>query len=231
MAKIKQSETVFLKRSEINFAAYNPRKKNPKVVEALKKNFKKVGFLGGIQFNKTTSNLIGGHKRLEALDLCHNYDGTSETDYDVKVEQIEIDLKTEKEQNIFLNNKRVQGEMDMELMAELINEIDIENAALEEYDIEMIETLVPNFKMGDNSLFKRDSEILKERTEEEKAITKAGRKETKNATTESRLSTHFTVTFKTYDEKAEFLENIGINGDDVYITSDKFLKRLNGQYK
>lgn len=228
MAKIKQSETVFLKRSEINFAAYNPRKKNPKVVEALKKNFKKVGFLGGIQFNKTTSNLIGGHKRLEALDLCHNYDGTSETDYDVKVEQIEIDLKTEKEQNIFLNNKRVQGEMDMELMAELINEIDIENAALEEYDIEMIETLVPNFKMGDNSLFKRDSEILKERTEEEKAITKAGRKETKNATTESRLSTHFTVTFKTYDEKAEFLENIGINGDDVYITSDKFLKRLNG---
>lgn len=231
MAKIKQSETVFLKRSEINFAAYNPRKKNPKVVEALKKNFKKVGFLGGIQFNKTTSNLIGGHKRLEALDLCHNYDGTLETDYDVKVEQIEIDLKTEKEQNIFLNNKRVQGEMDMELMAELINEIDIENAALEEYDIEMIETLVPNFKMGDNSLFKRDSEILKERTEEEKAITKAGRKETKNATTESRLSTHFTVTFKTYDEKAEFLENIGINGDDVYITSDKFLKRLNGQYK
>jgi hypothetical protein len=228
MAKIKQSETVFLKRSLINFAAYNPRKKNPKVVEALKKNFKKVGFLGGIQFNKTTSNLIGGHKRLEALDLCHNYDGTAETDYDVKVEQIEIDLKTEKEQNIFLNNKRVQGEMDMELMAELISEIDIENAALEEYDIEMIETLVPNFKMGDNSLFKIDSEILKERTEEEKAITKAGRKETKNATTESRLSTHFTVTFKTYDEKAEFLENIGINGDDVYITSDKFLKRLNG---
>lgn len=56
---------------------------------------------------------------------------------------------------------------------------------------------------------------------------RAGRKETKNATTESRLSTHFTVTFKTYDEKAEFLENIGINRDDVYITSDKFLKRLN----
>lgn len=226
MAKIKQSETVFLKRSEINFAAYNPRKKNPKVVDALKRNFKKVGFLGGIQFNKTTSNLIGGHKRLEALDLCHNYDGTPNTDYDVKVEQIEIDLKTEKEQNIFLNNKRVQGEMDMELMAELINEIDIENAALEEYDIEMIETLVPNFKMGDNSQFKKDAESIKERTQEEKELTKLNRKATKENTTESRLPTHFTVTFKTYDEKAEFLESIGINGDDIYITSDKFFKRL-----
>ena len=40
------------------------------------------------------------------------------------------------------------------------------------------------------------------------------------------MNTHFIVTFKTYDEKAEFLESIGINGDDTYITSDVFLKRI-----
>ena len=103
--KLKQSETVIIKRSNIKFSPYNPRKKNPKVVAALKENFKKVGFLGGICWNKTTGNLIGGHKRLEALDLIYNYDGSKEKDYDVKVEQIEIELKTEKAQNIFLNNK------------------------------------------------------------------------------------------------------------------------------
>lgn len=220
-SKVKQSETVFINRSQINFAAYNPRKKNAKVVEALKRNFKKVGFLGGIQWNKTTGNLIGGHKRLEALDLCNNFDGTINTDYEVKVEQIEIDLKTEKEQNIFLNNKRVQGENDMELMAELINEIDIENAALEDYDIEMIQTLVPNFKLGKNESIIQDIEEIKSKSQVGKIAA------IKNSIGGSRLSTHFVVTFKDYDAKAEFLESIGINGDEVYITSDKFLKRLN----
>lgn len=83
MVKLKQSETITIKRSKINFAAYNPRKKDKKVVEALKKNFKKVGFLGGIQWNSITGNLIGGHKRTEALDLIYDYDGTPEKDYDV----------------------------------------------------------------------------------------------------------------------------------------------------
>ena len=137
--KLKQSETIVIRRSIINFAAYNPRKKNTKVVAALKANFKKVGFLGGICWNKTTGNLIGGHKRLEAMDLIYNYDGSKEKDYNIKVEQIELDLKTEKEQNIFLNNKNVQGENDFELLAELLPEINIENAALTDYDISLIE--------------------------------------------------------------------------------------------
>ena len=42
--KIKQSESLIIKRSKINFAPYNPRKEDKKVVEELKKNFKRVGF-------------------------------------------------------------------------------------------------------------------------------------------------------------------------------------------
>jgi hypothetical protein len=165
--------------------------------------------------------------------MCFSYDGSELTDYDVKVEQIEIDLKTEKEQNIFLNNKRVQGETDMELMAELIQDIDIENAALEDYDIEMIETLVPNFKMGANELIKEDIAELKATDEkkehEKKEHVKNVKSQIKNLIKEQQLPTHFTVTFKTYDQKAEFLESIGINGDDIFITSDKFINRINGQ--
>jgi len=41
------------------------------------------------------------------------------------------------------------------------------------------------------------------------------------------MATHFTITFKTYEEKAEFLESIGINGDETIITSTKYLDRLN----
>ena len=170
MAKIKQSETVIIKRSQISFAPYNPRKKNKKVVEALKRNFKRVGFLGGIQWNATTGNLIGGHKRTEALDLIHGYDGTSETDYDIKVEKIELTEKQEKEQNIFLNNKRVQGEMDYEMMSVLVQEIDIDEAGLEQYDIDLIETLVPDFSFGKNEDIKTDIEDLRTPSEKKQNI-------------------------------------------------------------
>lgn len=219
---LKQSETITIKRSKINFAPYNPRKQNKKVVDALKNNFKKVGFLGGIQWNKTTGNLIGGHKRLEALDLIYGYDGTPEKDYDVKVEQIEIDEKTEKEQNIFLNNKRVQGETDFSLMAELVNEIDIENAGLEEYDINLIESLNPNFKFGNNEVFKSEINKLKDYPQKKKLI-----KQMREDMSRKRDVTHFTVTFKTYEQKAEYLESQGINGDTVFITSKEFLSKIN----
>lgn len=226
--KIKQSETVFIKRSQVNFAAYNPRKANPKVVEALKKNFKKVGFMGGIQWNETTGNLIGGHKRTEALDLIHGYDGTKETDYEIKVEKIQLTEKQEKEQNIFLNNKRVQGETDFKLMAELIEEIDIDNAGLEEYDIEYIETLVPDFKFGKNEDIVEDINKLRDESNSGKEYVKNIKKSIKdNILNTTHNASYIVITFPTYEDKAEFLSGIGINEDDIYITSGKFFNRLN----
>lgn len=222
---MKQSETIFVNRSQVKFAAYNPRKKDKKVIESLKKNFKKVGFMGGIIWNKTTGNLVGGHKRLETLDLINGYNGTEQTDYELKVEMVELDLKTEKEQNIYLNNKKQQGENDFELMATLINEIDVESAGLDEMDIEIIETLVPDFTFGNNEIFK---DAIREISEDKqgKDYVKDLKKQIKTDIGSTQLPTHFTVTFRNYDEKAEFLEGIGINGDETIITSDKFLKRL-----
>lgn len=224
---MKQSETIILNRSQVNFAPYNPRKKDKKVIESLKKNFKKVGFLGGIIWNKTTGNLVGGHKRMETLDLIYNYDGTKEKDYDIKVEMVEFDLKTEQEQNIYLNNKKQQGETDFELMSKLIEVIDIDSAGLDIQDIEIIEALVPDFEFGKKDDIQNDiSELNKESNK--KAI-KELKKNIKNNVGGSQMATHFTITFKTYEEKAEFLESIGINGDETIITSTKYLDRLNNQ--
>lgn len=168
--KLKQSETVTIKRSLINFAPYNPRKQDKKVIEQLKANFKKVGFMGGIQWNITTGNLIGGHKRLETIDLIMGYDGTAETDYEVKVEQIALDEQTEKEQNIFLNNKRAQGETDFNKLAELLPTINTSAAGLIDYDIKLVESMVPNFNFGSNTDIKKDiSALKKNRTRKERS--------------------------------------------------------------
>lgn len=231
----KQSETVFIKRSDIHFAAYNPRKRDEKVVEKLRRNFRKVGFMGGIQWNAVTGNLIGGHKRTEALDLIHGYDGTPATDYEIKVERIELDEKTEKEQNIFLNNRRAQGEMDYRLLAEIIDDINPEDAALEEYDMNMIQALVPDFGTSNTGI----TQAIKERDAHAKAMetheaeqpggvdhVKNVKKLMKQNNMKQQESFYVVITFKNYMSKAEFLEGIGVNGDTVYITHEQLLKSL-----
>ena len=90
---------------------------------------------------------------------------------------------------------------------------------------EIIEALVPDFDFGRNDEIKKDIEELS--YDEGKANMKSLKKDIKGGISENQQSTHFTITFRSYDDKAEFLESIGINGDDTIITSDKFLKRLN----
>ena len=60
----KQSETVVIKRSQINFAPYNPKNHTKEQINEIKKNIKRVAFLGGIVWNVITGNLIDGHKRV-----------------------------------------------------------------------------------------------------------------------------------------------------------------------
>jgi len=225
--KIKQSETVTIKRSQVSFAAYNPRKKNQKVIDKLKANFKKVGFLGGIVWNERTGNIVGGHKRVETLDVIFDYAGGN--DYDIKVEKIDVDDKTEKEQNIFLNSKSAQGEMDYDMLAELIPDIDVEAASISDYEIKMIEAMNPNFDMGDNSGLHDAANELKQRTDEQKAATKENRKNMRQDTTEKRMPFYFTITFDSYNEKASFLEKYGINGDSVFVTSEQFINAIENE--
>lgn len=221
--KIRQSETIKIERGKINFAPYNPRNKDAKVIEKLKENFKRVGFLGGISWNPLSGNLIGGHKRLETLDLIFGYDGTKEKEYLVKVEAIELDDKTEKEQNIFLNSKNAQGKDDYEAMARLIPEIDWQSAGITEFDIDIIQSVVPDFEFGFNdSLKQAEKEIDFLAKEKIKQL----KKDIKKEKGIGQIPTHFTITFRTYEEKAEYLESLGVNGDELFVTSEKFLSLI-----
>jgi hypothetical protein len=229
MVKLKNSETVTIARSQIKFAAYNPWKRDPKIVEALRKNLKKVGFLGGIVWNVRSGNLVGGHKRIEAMDIIFGYDGKPENDYEVKVEKVDLDEKTEIEQNIFLNNKRVQGEMDYELLAVVLPKVEIANTGLIPYDLQLVSAMVPDFKLGSNAKVKTDLTELKQDYEERKAKTKALKKEIREQSLERQTPTHFTVTFETYEQKAAFLESYGINGDTIFIKGEEFNQKITAE--
>ena len=137
--KIYQPQQVEIMRSLINFANYNPRKISEKARKLLKQNLKRVGLLGGIVFNKTTGNLISGHQRVSICDDANRYNPeTKEHDYPIRVEMVEMDEVTEREQNLFMNNKQVQGEFDDDMLREVLKGINYENAGLEEFDMQML---------------------------------------------------------------------------------------------
>ena len=117
---IKNSETKIIKRSQINLNPINPKRHTDRAVKLQEKNLKKVGFLGGIVWNRNTGNLIDGHRRIMAMDLYYKYDGAN--DYDVKVESVELDDKTEKEQLTYMAVGNTKPDID--LIAKYIGDID-----------------------------------------------------------------------------------------------------------
>lgn len=137
----KGSETKTIKRSQINLNPYNPKIHSDADIKLQKANIKKVGFLGGIQWNETTGNLIDGHKRVMSYDLIKGYDGSAEKDYDIKVEAVEFDEKTEKEQLLFM--AKSQDPIDYNKVAQnfSLDEIDFKAAGFTEEDTEQIKLL------------------------------------------------------------------------------------------
>lgn len=137
--KIKQAEQRTVKRSEINFASYNPRVISDDARKKLKKNLQTVGLLGGVVWNERTGNLVSGHQKVSIMDAVNRYEAeTGKNDYEFRVEVVDFDEKTEKEQNLFMNNKAVQGTYDDDMLRSLLTEIDYTNAGFEEMDLQIL---------------------------------------------------------------------------------------------
>ena len=144
MKEIKQSETIVVRRSQIAENPWNPKAHTTEQVEQQKRNFRKVGYLGGIIWNKASGNLIDGHRRLRAYDAINRYDGTPETDYDIKVEMVEFDDKTEKEQMTYqaVGNSKA----DYNLIARFIHDIDPSEAGISDEDARQITMLADDIE-------------------------------------------------------------------------------------
>lgn len=134
---IKQSETKTIRRSAINFNPLNPKRHADDAITLQAKNIKKVGILGGIVINEATGNILDGHRRVMALDKLHKYDGTPDTDYDIKVEATSLSDKEEKEQMTYMAIGNTAADLD--LIAKYANEIDTKDLGLTEAEIAALE--------------------------------------------------------------------------------------------
>jgi len=128
MKELKQSETRIIKRSQINLNPINPKRHSDERIRLQKKNLQKVGFLGGIVWNELSGNLIDGHRRIKAMYMYYKYDGTSDTDYKVKVEVVNLDEKKEKEQLTYMAVGNTKPDLD--LLASYLPDIDYSEVGL-----------------------------------------------------------------------------------------------------
>lgn len=251
--KIKQSETRVLKRSEITPSDYNPRTIADEARKSLKKNIKENGIIGGMVWNEQTGNLVSGHQKLNIADEVNKYEA-GKNDYEIKVEVINVDLKKEKELNIFFNSKAVQGEMDYKKLALIFPDIDADLAGLDEVDLSMIEIELPDVPEIEIETF--EPQIEKKEKAEKVAIereqdnSKSIPAETANDMTEEEKIAHvkaikekvkqgatfdgdpyFTVSFDSYDNKVQFLESIGLNPDDKFIKGEEMADKIAEAYE
>ena len=140
MKEIEQSQTVTIKRSAIVFNPNNIKHHSQDEIKTQKDNIRKVGALGGIVWNDVTFNLIDGHKRVSALDALHKYDPNDpDTDYDIKVEKVSFDEKTEKEQMVFMSVANTKP--DYNLISAFIDDIDYKVAGISDRDYKDIISL------------------------------------------------------------------------------------------
>ena len=137
--EIRQSVTQEILRSEITLNPYNPKRHSDKQIRQQVDNIKRNGYLGGIVWNRVSGNLIDGHRRVQALDIIHKYDGSKEKDYKLKVEVVEFDDTTEKEQMTYMavgNSKA-----DYNLIAPYMDEIDLSHVGLSDDDMKALVAL------------------------------------------------------------------------------------------
>ena len=120
-------------RSEIKNAPYNPRKISDSAKKKLKDNLATVGLLGPVKVNRTTGNMFSGHQRLACLDVLEG-----SPNYSLDVAVCKLSIKREREQNIFENAPSAQGEWDLDALALMVPELNLDNTGLEQIDLEMM---------------------------------------------------------------------------------------------
>lgn len=200
------SESVTLMRSQIHPADYNPRVISEDGKKALKKSIKLYGVVGGIVVNKQTGNtIVGGHQKVFVLDELNKYDeATGENDYSLRVELIDVDLKTEKQLNITLNNPNVGGYWDMNALAQIIPDIDYKEAGLTEADLNMIGVDYLLQTEEENELAASLNEMMMPLTEQHEAE-KTARKAERDALREAAKSPE---PEKTQEEKIAHMRDV-----------------------
>ena len=238
------SVSMELLRSQVHFADYNPRVIDEDERKRLKRGIRKYGLLGGLICNKRTGyTIVQGHQRISVMDELVKYNPkTGENDYELRFDVIDVDLKTEKEVNVLLNNQNAQGRYDDQKMAELIPDIDWKDAGLTDADLNIfgvdyllqtkeekeIADSLDDVMAEVNAEHEAEIQQRKAEREMERAAKVAHMKEVKQQVKESAIrqaennEAYVMLSFTDFNAKAAFMERFGYSPYEKIIKGEVF---------
>lgn len=212
-SKFQAYETETISRDMIKNAPYNPRIMDPKAKKRLKQNIAKHGLVAALTWNKRTGNLVGGHQRLEQLDALEK-----NKNYDLTVCVVDVDEREEAALNVQLNNPSMQGEWDLDKLANMAEEFDLDMAGdlgFSESDIDFMfdgdERFSQLFETQEKEDIRGDLEKIKE----------ARKKSTEKMKEEANARFFLTVVFETQKDRDDFMKEISVPKFENFVTEDQ----------
>lgn len=219
ISKYQNFETMTVHRSQLKNAPYNPRIMDKGAMKRLKEGLRKHGLVQPIIWNKRTGNIVGGHQRVNQLDSLER-----SKNYDLTVAVIDVDEREEAEINIQLNNTSMQGEWDMDMLADLATDyqFSFEDMGFSETDIdimfdgddrftELFDTEEAQTVKGHLKEIKEDREQMRERLKGENGI-----------------NWYAVIVFGDEDEREDFFKRIHVPSYEQYVTVDQIERIAKG---
>lgn len=171
------------------------------------------------------------------MDLHYKYNGTPGTDYDVKVEVVNLDDKAEKEQLTYMAVGNTKPDID--LIAGYISDIDYTDVGLdigELNDILSINTAIPSFSDSLDDLLSPvssfdeiETPVMDEKTyEAKKEHMKFIKQQVKESAIERQQNEEafITLSFSSYEAKDDFCDLLGISTDDKFVKGEDVLRLI-----
>lgn len=212
-SKYQAYETETISRDMIKNAPYNPRIMDEKAKKRLKKNIAKHGLVAALTWNKRTGNLVGGHQRLEQLDALEK-----SKDYDLTVCVVDVDEREEAALNVQLNNPSMQGEWDLDKLANMTEEFDLdlgEDMGFTESDIDFLfegdERFSELFETVEGEKMRGDLDKVKE----------ARKKSAENLKERNNINWYTVIVFENEQDRDNFMKEISIPKYEKYVTEDQ----------
>lgn len=189
-------------RDQIKDAEYNPRVISEDAKKRLRKMIAKHGLVQPLVWNRRTGNLVSGHQRIAALDSLER-----SQDYTLQVAVVDVNERDERILNVQLNNPSMQGEWDLDKLADLAD-----SSAISPDEF--------GFSDGDIAVLFGDDSALAELMQDAPGVTDAKNtlKEIKEHRAESMAKMqeaqsadfYFTVVCETDAQKKAILKALGI---------------------
>lgn len=215
-SKYQNFETETINRSDIKNAPYNPRIMDENAKKRLRNGIRKHGLVSALTWNRRTGHLVGGHQRLEQLDALEKSEN-----YELSVCVIDVDEREEATLNVQLNNPSIQGDWDLDKLANMAGDFNLsfEELGFSQSDIDFMFEGDDRFSElyntpEANEVKGRLAEIKQSRAQMSATLQERGN-----------INFYAVVVFEDESDRQQFYREISVPEAEQYITADN-IRRL-----